>query len=441
MTEPDLATYHCIIPHPSKPKFMVVKHSDGEWYAPRTQFFKDYRAALRGAELTEAIFKNYGLDTFLVRHVYGSEDDHFVELEVRPKGMTRKLEAAWVGKEEMQRLRGDREGPPNVYETWLEQAESGAIPPHRRPWERRGWLQPASRWIHRELERLGIQVVGSVRQVTAAWRESSVLRVKTTQGWVYFKASAPDAVNEARLTAVLSAVFPQRVAQPLAVHEKLPWMLNRDLGKPLGTDIDQRDQQQLLFALGDLQVKACSQMKRWLALDVPVESLDQLVEFLQGFESRHAQLRAFVDIDEDQFRTLAMRLGKLVVLCRDLAQGPVPDSLVHDDFTPANCFRRDGGYWLADWGRSWIGHPFMSLHGWRARLRDPDPSWSAYFDPFTRFAGQAELEELMKIAQQLLPARSLYRQFELLEKLPEGEMAAVKLQRGVHKWVNHILSK
>jgi aminoglycoside phosphotransferase (APT) family kinase protein len=119
----------------------------------------------------------------------------------------------------------------------------------------------------------------------------------------------------------------------------------------------------------------------------------------------------------------------------------VPDSLVHDDFRPPNCFPREGGYWLADWGRAWIGHPFMSLHGWRARLDDPDPSWSAYLDPFTRFASQAELEELMDITQRLLPARALFRQFDLLEHLPPGEMASVQLQKGIHSWVIDLLSK
>ena len=37
MDQQELATCHCIIPHPSKPKFLAVKHSD-RWSPPIVMF-------------------------------------------------------------------------------------------------------------------------------------------------------------------------------------------------------------------------------------------------------------------------------------------------------------------------------------------------------------------------------------------------------------------
>ena len=52
------------------------------------------------------------------------------------------------------------------------------------------WLAEATAWIEAELKQLGIVVVGAITQPhMRAW--STVLKVATNEGDVYFKATAP----------------------------------------------------------------------------------------------------------------------------------------------------------------------------------------------------------------------------------------------------------
>lgn len=58
------------------------------------------------------------------------------------------------------------------------------------PWTRPGWFEQASLWIHAELERWGIEVSDPMEQPhSRLW--STVLRVPTGEGDVYFKAVSP----------------------------------------------------------------------------------------------------------------------------------------------------------------------------------------------------------------------------------------------------------
>ena len=62
------------------------------------------------------------------------------------------------------------------------------------PWTQPGWIEQTSLWVHAELERRGIKVSGPIEQPhSRPW--SSVLRVPTMEGAIYFKAFSP--VNHA----------------------------------------------------------------------------------------------------------------------------------------------------------------------------------------------------------------------------------------------------
>ena len=58
------------------------------------------------------------------------------------------------------------------------------------PWTRPGWFEEASAWVQAELERQGIKVSGPIEQPhSRPW--STVLRIPTIQGDIYFKAASP----------------------------------------------------------------------------------------------------------------------------------------------------------------------------------------------------------------------------------------------------------
>ena len=75
----------------------------------------------------------------------------------------------------------------------------------RLPWERPDWVAEATSWIRERVE-----VTGEIEQPHVRWW-STVLRVPTAGGDLFFKAVAPVHHFEAPLTARLSELQPGRV--------------------------------------------------------------------------------------------------------------------------------------------------------------------------------------------------------------------------------------
>lgn len=85
----------------------------------------------------------------------------------------------------------------------------------QQPWRQPGWLDQVNAWIQDTLQEKGIRLTGPTEQYhLRPW--STVLRVPTSQGDVYFKAPAPVLVHEAALTQALSQWRPDCILSPLA---------------------------------------------------------------------------------------------------------------------------------------------------------------------------------------------------------------------------------
>jgi len=97
----------------------------------------------------------------------------------------------------------------------------------RAPWFERGWFA-AGRWLCAPAQGAGYELVGPVEQFRA-WCISSVLRVPTTRGMIYLKASCdlPLFVNEAVVTQCLGSLFPEFVPAPLAIDAGRGWLALR----------------------------------------------------------------------------------------------------------------------------------------------------------------------------------------------------------------------
>ncbi len=64
------------------------------------------------------------------------------------------------------------------------------------PWHGSAWRSDAEAWIGAELDRLGIRITGSIEPRVRP--SSIVLRVPSSSGDVYFKATADAMANDAR---------------------------------------------------------------------------------------------------------------------------------------------------------------------------------------------------------------------------------------------------
>ena len=157
------------------------------------------------------------------------------------------------------------------------------------PWTDSDWLEGSANWIKSQLQRRGIQLIGSISQPhIRPW--STVLNVPTTEGMLYFKSSSKELIHEAALTEFLSMLHPNIVPEILAVEVDRGWMLLYEGEKTLRHELKQNpdlSQWEIVLPIyGDLQFELAGSVKELLYLGVPDRRLD-------GFPVR------FIDLLED----------------------------------------------------------------------------------------------------------------------------------------------
>jgi hypothetical protein len=221
---------HCIIPHASKPRVLLVCKPSGEWELPSVRISPDYWSPDWLGRLSEQLRAHVGIQATLLRQVWMEPPDLVSEFENRSPASALAPDQRWVSRGELTTLNVVCPGGRQLLESWLAETESGEIPPARAPWERRGWRAEAERWIRAELSRLGEQPVGPVQQIKGGWPDSCVLRVPTRRGNLYFKADSAQPPSEPELTAALAARWPGSVPEIVVMDKARSWMLTRDFG-------------------------------------------------------------------------------------------------------------------------------------------------------------------------------------------------------------------
>ena len=273
-------------------------------------------------------------------------------------------------------------------------------------WTDASWLAEAHEWIHENVTRLGAAPVGAIDQHhVRPW--STVMRVPTDRGDLYFKANAPDLTFEAGLVNLLSKRRPNCVPRLLAVDLDRGWMLMSDAGQRLREIVErERDLSRWLEILplyAQVQLDLSGDVDEMLRLGVPDLRLAILPDRFEQL------LDELVDLPPDLDRRLAASVPRVRELRDELAAFGVPETIQHDDFHDGQIFVRDSRYLLLDWGDSCISHPFFTL----AVTLDGQLAWGlddvegsvdvlpfrdAYLDPF----GTAEeLAAAAEIARRL----------------------------------------
>src|SRR3989440_2055676 len=210
-------------------------------------------------------------------------------------------------------------------------------------WERPDWLAEATAWIHGRVE--GTR---PIEQPHVRWW-STVLRVPTADGDLYFKAVAPVHRFEAALTARLFELQPRRVTEVLDVDAARGWFLMRDAGARLRglveTPGDLPRWEALVPEYAQLQIEVAPHARELLELGTPDHRLAVLPE----------QLRALAETD---LRPLAIQaLPQFEEMCRALAAAGIPETIQHDDLHDGQAFFPEGRYLFFGCGDSSAAHP------------------------------------------------------------------------------------
>lgn len=273
------------------------------------------------------------------------------------------------------------------------------------------WLDEIATWLREKLAQRNLPphiLLESVRE--QPW--SIVLRTSTSQGFVYFKASASDGRHEPELLTALAQQWPDQVPVPLATDPHRGWMLLPDYGVPLRSLFDETDQiniwERLLPRYAEIQIASSTNTQRWLNLGVPdrrVERLPTLLTTLLADDGALCigQLGGLLESERAAIRNL---LPEVEAYCRDLAAMPHSAALDHGDLHDGNVLVQDDNYRFVDWGDANLTHPFFSLlvtcpvddlagsEGKKtvARLRD------AYLEPWGKYAPVQSLRLLFNSA-------------------------------------------
>jgi Phosphotransferase enzyme family len=278
-------------------------------------------------------------------------------------------------------------------------------------WTEPDWLESVHDWIRSQLERLGLEPAGEIEQPhIRPW--STVLRVPTDGGDVWFKASMPTQAFEVAVVETLAVRRPDLVPRLLAADLKRGWMLQGDGGTRLREILEQTGDfdvwLEILPLYAQLQMDVAVDRDRLLAAGVP----DRLLASLPGqFEQVLTDAEALETLTQDERRRLAALAPRIEAECRELAAYGLPETIQHDDLHDGQVFVRDGRFLFFDWGDACVSHPFYTLVVTLAVLAhrleldhdapELDRFRDAYLEPWTRFRPRGELEQAYPLAYRL----------------------------------------
>src|SRR3954453_6378836 len=183
------------------------------------------------------------------------------------------------------------------------------------------WLADVHGWIYAQVARLELGACGVIVQHhVRPW--STVMRVPTHSGDLYFKASTSALRHEAAVVTLLSAHRPDCVPPPLAVDLERGWLLMADAGARL-RGIVERDRDltcwlEILPLYAGLQIDLADHVDELVGLGVPDLRLSMLPS---GFEQL---LGALVELPASERRRLEGNVSRVREMCDELVGYGLP---------------------------------------------------------------------------------------------------------------------
>jgi hypothetical protein len=260
-------------------------------------------------------------------------------------------------------------------------------------WEDPAFLAEARAWIESKVD-----VAGAIEQPhVRPW--STVLRVPTSDGVVWFKAALPGLDHDAGVTAVLAGVRPDAVLAPLALDLDRGWMLLPDGGERLREVLERerhpRRWLEIMPLYAELQIAATPVVDELLEAGLPDYRRGHVPDLVEGVATR--------------LRAPTPSLERVRELGDELAAVGIAETAQHDDLHDGNVFLRPGGgYAVFDWGDGCVSHPFCSLVvglrgiAYRFELGENDPDLErvrdAYLEPWSAQADRAALLRAVELS-------------------------------------------
>jgi hypothetical protein len=234
---------------------------------------------------------------------------------------------------------------------------------------------------------------------------STVMRVPTADGPVWFKANDGSMRHEAAVTTLVAPLSGGRVPAPLASDPSTGWMLLADAGPRLRDVIpEERSLERwhdVLEAYARVQLACVDRVDALLAAGLPDRRLPTLPA---AYDALLAQLG---DVDPRW-----PDAGAVADLCEALASFGISETVQHDDLHDGQVFLGSGTHQVLDWGDACVSHPFFTLSvtlegviAWGVDdvegSEDLAPHLAAYLRPWAEQHPDVDLPEAARLAMRL----------------------------------------
>jgi len=232
------------------------------------------------------------------------------------------------------------------------------------PWQDPAWVAGAEDWIAAGCARAGLARTGTA--LARARSYSVVVRVPTSGGTLWFKASAPPASFEPALISALADWFPYQFPAPVAVDLDRAWSLTRDGGPTLAQARARAEDlsawHAMLRGYARLQFDLAAHAGDLLSLGLPdlrPGSVPARYDKLLADPATERAVGATDGVTVAQYQELRALAPPLRDWCAELDELAIPASLDHADVHPNNVFAAANNPF--DWGDAAVAHPFCSL--------------------------------------------------------------------------------
>ncbi len=233
-------------------------------------------------------------------------------------------------------------------------------------WEDLHWLKQVNDWIEAETSRQNIKITGPIEQ-PHIYPWSTVLRVPTNEGTLFFKATAQETLYEAALTQALAGWYPHCMPEFVAVDASRGWMLMRDGGEPLRASIrptkDIAPWTPVISLFSKVQIDSAEHVSELLTLGIPDWRLKNLPNLYSQLlkDTEILRLDQSDGLTSEDFQRVQELAPRFAQICNQLAAFGIPETVNHGDFHDGNILVKDGRITLFDWGDGCAAHPFISL--------------------------------------------------------------------------------
>jgi len=306
-----------------------------------------------------------------------------------------------------------------------------ALPDDEPPWTDAAWLADAHAWISEQVAACGWAITGPIEQPHVRWW-STVMRVPTSDGVLWFKAVQPLYAFEIALTPWLAQRWPQLTQEVIATDPARHWMLSRDAGTRLREATERTSVEywtDLLPQYAEMQLALGQHRAELDTMAVPDRTLARLAADLRATvdEPQTMLLDDPLGLTAEEVEAVRERLEAFDADCRHLAALGVPETLQHDDLHDGNAFVRGDGFVVFDWGDACVSHPFHTLAVTLRAL-----AYSRKLEP-----GGEEVERLLAAYlepwQKVAPASALYEGADIARRT--GTIGRAMAYRS---WVGHM---